>query len=519
MGYYLLLIKATYKKVRLQFWNQSRARPLDPVNILLRILRLALMTLEEYSLNHLRIHASGLAFFTLLSLVPFLAFLYMMLNLLQAPDIIMPSLLAMVAGGNIQLIQTLIGVIETAKSGALGTVGILTLILVGFVMLERTKATLNMIWQVKRTPNFGYRIIEYITMLTLSPVLLVVTFGASAMLSSPEVTQLFKRVDTLETIYIPLVNISGYFVLWVLLLYAYRYLADTRVMWRAALISALLAGTALKIAQSLYISVISSITNIDIVYGAMALLPFLMVWFYLGWMIFLYGAQLSSVIQNYTMYLERHRPEGDMETARIYTTLMVLMGLVHLMEKTGKSVKANDLARLLSFSKGLVEDALMRLKFANLITPLADINTRYVPREHLDKINLREILIRIDAFPRFLDHAPTSIQKGIGPLKKVFERANKTLSETLENFTLRDLVWDLFPPEKKTAAMIQSIHLTKELKKEPKADTIPPEKPAEMKKEPKKGEIKEVEKKGIKEVIKEQKKGPKKEIKKTKKQT
>ena len=61
---------------------------------------------------------------------------------------------------------------------------------------------------------------------------------------------------------------------------------------------AVLAGTVLHLAQGFYVGAMFRLTDYNLIYGALALLPVLMVWLFLAAVIFLFGAQLCYVSQN-----------------------------------------------------------------------------------------------------------------------------------------------------------------------------------------------------------------------------
>jgi membrane protein len=96
-------------------------------------------------------------------------------------------------------------------------------------------------------------------------------------------------------------------VVWLLtfitLLWLYRWLPNTHVLWSEAAWGSALASTGTFLATigfSWYLSSGSGITNYNLVYGSLGTIVALMFWIYLLSFIVLFGAHLSSSIAYYT---------------------------------------------------------------------------------------------------------------------------------------------------------------------------------------------------------------------------
>ena len=196
----------TREGLRELIWERSEFPPWVPGNLLLKPVRLTALTMLLFRENLLRTHASGLSFYLLLSLVPLLAFIFLLFKVFQLPARLKPLLLDVVTGGNALLVEQIGGYIEKTQSTTLGGVGVITLVLIGYLLLQRVKATLNVIWGVEKWPGIGSRFIEYLAMMTVTPLLLVATFSASTFLASPHITELLSRWEQFSR---PLHSLNG----------------------------------------------------------------------------------------------------------------------------------------------------------------------------------------------------------------------------------------------------------------------------------------------------------------------
>ncbi|MEE8394834.1 MAG: YhjD/YihY/BrkB family envelope integrity protein [bacterium] len=447
-------LKRLWGLVGRELWGLGPARTPGWAAPLLNGVRAVLLTASQFRANRLSIHASGLSFFMLLSLVPMLAFLFLILKVFEvAAAVVKPSLLEevaalvkpfllqMVAGGNTQLVARISEYIEGTRGLELGGYGLLTVFLIGYLVLQRVKTTLNIVWRVAHRPSYRYRVIEYALVLVVTPGLLGITFGLSTILRGLYESQGLSEWVVLNELSLRLAAMLEYLVLWLTAFFAFAFLPDTKVRWPSALVGAVVGGTGLAIAQNVYILVIFQVSNYSLVYGALALLPFLMIWFYLAWTIFLFSAQLSCVVQNFTMFLEQRRHVGRrLGSTTPYLGLLALTGAMRLMRQTGEAPRLKAIAKATGLPAGVVEDALKRLVQAGLLTPVADEADRFVPREVLEPLTLREVIERLEAMPGFRQPPPAWEQAGGSALRAVFRQANEALAVPLGGYTLGQMV-------------------------------------------------------------------------------
>ena len=399
--------------------------------------------MERYLALRLATHASALAFFLLLSLVPLLAFLFLILKVFQITDLVRPYLLRIVTGGNLALVDEISRYIENAQAGGLGGLGLTTLFVVGFIVLQRVKTTLNLIWQVERRPSYRYRFVEYLAILAVSPFLLMATFSLTTFLEGAGQVEALSAWEAFGLSGIALTKLSGYLVMWLLVFYAYTFVPDTRVYWWDALVGALLAGSLLRLVESAYLDTLFRVADYNMVYGAMALLPFMMIWFYLAWTVFLLGSLVSFILQNYEMAVERYRSAGHFVPDTPFAIVVVLATVMRTMEEKSSAPHLREIRKRSGLPRGVVVDAIRRLEAAQLLTPVMDQPGRVVPQEALGNKTVREILARVEMLPVF-SKPPVEWTANTGTtLEELFANANKGMSKRLDGKTLAEMAESL----------------------------------------------------------------------------
>lgn len=361
----------------------------------------ALSAWDEVRRNHLTLHASALAFWLLLSIVPALALLFAILKAFRLAEAARPVLLNALTAGQGDLVEWIAHTVEQAQGAMLGGAGILSLLAAGFAVLLRLKRALNEIWNVEETPGVASRVIEYATVLALAPLLTLAPVMASAALHSPLVDELLQVWPAASSLRLMAAESAGYPVYWLLLFYAYAFLPDARVGWRSALLGAVVAGTLLNAGQTIYLRTVYRITDYNVIYGALALLPFLMLWLFLGAVIFLFGAQLAYVSQHHAFLVGRRRLGREKPSARAVLALRGLVALFAAYRESAAPVALAHWARTLNVPESTAQAVAANLRHAGLVAAVEGPHPAFLPALPPETVTAGEALRRLGALPVF----------------------------------------------------------------------------------------------------------------------
>ncbi|MGF1531119.1 MAG: YihY/virulence factor BrkB family protein [Puniceicoccaceae bacterium] len=199
-----------------------------------------------------------------------------------------------------ELIDLINKIVESARSGAVGLIGSLTLIVIVIQMITSIEKSFNDIWGVRRGRSWAQRIVSYWTILSLGAVL---TFAALTLLSA---STLVGFLDSLPlpfgldgkkmTVWIgPLLSL---FFLTVLLAFFNRFFPNTFVRWKPALIGGGVAAILLITNHYLSFLYIHRVINQQSLYGSVGIIPVLMLGLYMFWLFVLLGGQVTYAVQN-----------------------------------------------------------------------------------------------------------------------------------------------------------------------------------------------------------------------------
>lgn len=179
--------------------------------------------------------------------------------------------------------------VENTKK--MSAVGIISLIVVALMLIHSINKALNAIWQAK-TRHFALSMAVYWTLLTLSPLFIGASIGVSSYVSS---LTLFEGEFALP-FGVKLLSAVPFFLTWCCFTLFYALVPNTKVLFRHAALGALIAASFFTLGKKAFTWYILTFPSYEMIYGAMATLPLMLLWIQLSWVFVLCGAQLAAVL-------------------------------------------------------------------------------------------------------------------------------------------------------------------------------------------------------------------------------
>jgi membrane protein len=179
-----------------------------------------------------------------------------------------------------------------SKASRLGVVGLVAFVVTALALIFTMDRTLNNIWRVRQLRPFAQRLLIYWAALTLGPVLLAgsLTLTSYALSGSRGLVGALPGgvkflLDTIEFIMLA----TGMAAL-------YHYVPNTRVKWAHAWAGGIFVAIGFEVAKALLSWYLRSVPTYAAVYGAFATVPILLLWFYIAWVIVLFGAVIAAYL-------------------------------------------------------------------------------------------------------------------------------------------------------------------------------------------------------------------------------
>ncbi len=274
---------------------------------------------------------------------------------------------------NPELVELIDGFIAGSKSSTAGIVGVLTLIVIVLQLFTSVENAFNEIWGVRQGRTWIMRIMFYWTVLTLGAVLffaLVTSLSAGAYLNVVKENLPFglgaTLVDFLRWL---LPSLSALLLMAVLALF-YKYIPNTRVLWRSAAAGAVLVGLLVVANNYLAFLYLSKVVQQRSLFGSLGILPILMFGLYIFWFFLLLGGQVSYAIQNVHFRNSQAAWNTLAESMRERLSLTVLLRIGRRFRDCHPPCTASELGAEIGVPTQILNECLNRLVTMRLLSPV-----------------------------------------------------------------------------------------------------------------------------------------------------
>lgn len=249
--------------------------------------------------DRVTITAGHLTYVTMLSLVPLMAVMVAVLAIMPAfegfRDILQDLVVENFVPETGEALESYVSTfVENARQ--LSAIGVSFLFVVAIMLMSNIDKSLNRIWRVNKKRRFAVSLAVYWMILTLGPILLGLSIGASSYLLTltAAADEYVRGINSFMLTVLPIVSTTALFLL------VYVLVPNKVVRVRHAIWGALVAAISFEIAKNGFSLYLQYFPTYERVYGAVATIPILIVWIYLSWNIILIGAEVTAALEEYT---------------------------------------------------------------------------------------------------------------------------------------------------------------------------------------------------------------------------
>lgn len=355
--------------------------------------------------DHLSLAASSLAYQTALALVPLLAIGLALLKAsgqLEAGSSLVSFIVKTVFPSSpeaqAEIVDRLSSFSSKLTAGALGSFGLITSSVIGYLLFLSIESIWNRIWDSQRQRGYIERFLYFYTGITLAPFIAAISFIHTARLwDSYWMSRLLSIAAS--TAFITLLN---------------RFTPTLRIEWRPALIGGFTSAVLLDISRGglgLYLVWISG--KYRSIYGALGVLPLFLLSIYLWWVILLIGAEVCRTVQR--LPLLRHlpaTPKGGHEHSFLKTSNLttingplaarLLCDVAQYWKSGKKAIPILELEQRHGLPESVVRRIMEKLGNRGFVAEMED---RYLLARPPADIRLEEVL------ELFSDFAPLSLDR------------------------------------------------------------------------------------------------------------
>ncbi len=388
------------------------------------------------------LRAAGLVYITLLSLVPLLAVSFSVLKGFGIHNQLEPLLLhLLIPLGNKgpEIANQIISFVDNIKVGALGTLGLVFLLLTVLSLVKKIETAFNYSWKIATTRSLIQRFSNYLSVILVGPVLIFTGIGITASVNNSTIVNDILMIEPFGSFILMIGKILPFFLMLIVFTFIYILVPNTRVKIKPALAGALTASLLWELASRIFTSFIASSTNYTAIYSSFAILIIFMLWIYATWLIVLTGASFAFYYQHPE---STHNRQQDIPVScrlREKLAITIMQIISYQFHHQQLPLSTLQLSRTLDISEPLILSVVHALETAELLVKIEKGKNTYIPARSLETI-------RIDSVFSAIRKAEESAHLHLDTItadKKVDEiinRINHSRKKELGDITIKDII-------------------------------------------------------------------------------
>lgn len=343
--------------------------------------------------GHVTLHAMGLVYTTILSLVPFLALSFSVLKGFGVHDQLEPTLLTAmepIGDKRFEIVEKIIGFVDKMNVKVLGFVGFLVLFYTVLSLVHKVEVSFNEIWRVVNARSLAQRFSNYISVILTGPALVFGALGATAALVGSDTAKQIYALEPLGWIFSSISKMMPYMLIIVLFTGLYTFIPNTKVRFKSAFIGGLVAGIIWQSTGYAFTKFVAGSTNYAAIYSGFAVGIIFLIWVYLAWLILLIGASVSFYAQHANQ-ITRNRRNVPSPVIDEKTGLALMYQVASRYDSKGGGTAISEMESNLSVGPEVIQRVIDKLIRHGLLVRTGEDDDSLIPGRSLDKIPLTEL--------------------------------------------------------------------------------------------------------------------------------
>jgi len=369
--------------------------------------RVGYAAVRGFVATRVTVRAAALTYYTVLSLVPFLAFSFAVLKGFGAYDSFIQGTvrpyLDQTFGANPALlgsIERILQFVERTNVSALGAVGLVALVYTSVSLLGSVEDALNEIWGARARRSILRQVTDYVTLLVTTPLLMVAATAAATAAQSSGVVVFLRDALNLGEVIDVVLRFTSLATVGAAFFAVYVILPNTRVRPLSALLGAAVAAVLWHVALVLYVRLQVGVSSYNALYSVLGAFPIFLVWTYVSWIVLLVGGQVAAAHQNQRLLRQRLRSSHLDQALRETLAVVVAAHVARDFLAGAPRRSAAALAEAVGAPELAVQDVLDALVRAGVLVRTDEGGQpRHVPGRDVDALRVSDLrdAVRRDA--------------------------------------------------------------------------------------------------------------------------
>ncbi len=408
-------------------------------------LRTILLAIQGFNQDNCLLRASALTFYSLLSIVPVVAMAFGVAKGFGFEKHLETLLLERLPGQERVIFQVVAfarALLEKTQGGMIAGIGMVVLLWSVIKLLGQIESAFNGIWEVRKSRPFGTKLIYYVFIMIVGPMLVVVSSSMTVFVTTQieRITEQVALLGMFSPVILGGLKLLPYCLIGVLLTVLYIYMPNTKVKIGAGLIAGIISGIVYVIVQWAYINFQIGIAKYNAIYGSFAALPLFLIWLQISWFVVLFGAEIAFAVQNVTIY----EFEQDVKEISHYFKRLVSLQIAHLLvqrfSKGEKPLTCSEISRHLHIPVRLVLQILYELVDSDIVSIADNDDSKgatYQPALDIHQISIKYVLDALNQ--KGTENIPVLQSGPHKALKESLEKISNTIQKSPANRLLKDI--------------------------------------------------------------------------------
>lgn len=435
-------IAAFWKFLTYDIWRITEDEVTKTTFSLYNIIKTIYLCITRFTKDRLANKAAALTYSTLIAIIPILALVFAIARGFGFDNIIEQQIQEGLSGmgeASTVILETVNTYLAQTKNGVFIGVGLILLLYSVLNLINSMEITFNRIWQVKKPRSMYRRITDYCSMLLLIPVLLVLSGGLS--IFSATVLKHIEDYALLAPVGKFFIRLIPFVLTWCMFTALYIFMPNTKVKFKHALISGILAGSAHQAFQFLYISGQLWVSRYNAIYGSFAALPMFLLWLQISWTICLFGAQLTYASQNISNFSFDKDTRNISHRYREFVSILIMSLIAKRFAHNEPPYTAEAISEACRIPIQLTHLTLYELQEIHLIhevsTDEKNDDIAYLPSMDINQLNVALLLDRLDIHGS--EDFKIDKEKAFNDEWDVLMKAKEEYYKSTEKILLKDL--------------------------------------------------------------------------------
>jgi membrane protein len=397
----------------------------------------------------LQVQAAALTYFTVLSLVPLLAFAFALLKGFGAYDALIeesirPYVLGLLSGN--QSLRTafeqILSFVDNTGVTSLGFIGLLTLLYAATRLLRNIEGALNGIWSVRTGRETLQQVRDYLAIIVVTPICLMAAAGLTA---TAEALDIFGRAGDrlgIGAFVDWAIGVSGPLVVIFLgLLFLYKVMPYTSVRMLSAVTGAAIGALLWYLVLIAHVKFQVGVAQYNALYSSFGAIPIFLAWLQLSWLVVLIGAQIASTHQNSRGLAQRRRFTATDQALKEAIGLASALRIGDAFLSCEGPISERKLSTELAVPEPMLRELLETLVQASIVVQAEPISDpTYVLARPAERIRVKDVLDALRKTHGVPNDSFTAHAQMGSMAAQLWRELDAALSESPANRTLREVL-------------------------------------------------------------------------------